>query len=140
MSVDRLFQLGYRFAYPLALLWQRFARRIAGTGVAVWHGGQILLVWHSYRPGWSLPGGWIKRGESAEACACRELAEEVGILATPQELTPVPSVVRGQILFEYRPAARPAVRVDNREIVRGEFLDPADALHFSRETRLYLGR
>ena len=140
MSVDRLFQLGYRLAYPAALLLRRLTPRMVGTGIAVWHGGEILLVWHSYRHGWSLPGGWIRPGESAEACASRELAEEVGVVASPDDLTPVPPVMRGQILFEYRPAERPAITVDNREILRGRFLDPGAAVDLGRDARLYLSR
>lgn len=139
MIVDRLFQLGYRCAYPLARLWKGLARGTIGSAVAVWHGDELLLVWHSYRAGWSLPGGWMKRGESPVDCACRELAEEVGIIAAPADLRPVPAVARGQILFEYHPAERPAITVDNREIVRGAFVQPTQAGEIAADTRAYLG-
>jgi len=41
--------------------------------------GQILLVRHSYQPGWMLPGGGVGRAEPPVEAILRELREEVGI-------------------------------------------------------------
>jgi 8-oxo-dGTP pyrophosphatase MutT (NUDIX family) len=41
---------------------------------------QILLVKHSYQAHWYLPGGGLKKGESAQEALIRELKEEVGII------------------------------------------------------------
>jgi 8-oxo-dGTP pyrophosphatase MutT (NUDIX family) len=41
--------------------------------------GQVVLVRHSYAPGWRLPGGGVKRRETPEAAALRELKEEIGL-------------------------------------------------------------
>ena len=38
----------------------------------------VVLVFNRYRRVWELPGGLIDAGESARACAARELAEETG--------------------------------------------------------------
>lgn len=41
--------------------------------------GRVLLIRHTYRPGWYLPGGGVKRWESLRDAAVREAREEAGI-------------------------------------------------------------
>ena len=49
--------------------------------------GKVLLVRHSYIPGWLLPGGGVGRGEAAEHAILRELKEEIGLVrSAPPEL------------------------------------------------------
>jgi len=70
--------------------------------------GQILLVRLTYRDGWGLPGGLIKRREDVADCARREVGEEVGLAV---ELLGAPAVVvdarpqRIDVVFRARPAA-----------------------------------
>ena len=41
--------------------------------------GEILLVKHTYLPGWYLPGGGVDHGEDVREAAVREVYEECGI-------------------------------------------------------------
>jgi 8-oxo-dGTP diphosphatase len=53
-----------------------------GVGVMVWKHGRLLLGRRINARGekcWQLPGGHLEFGETVEACAIREVAEEVGI-------------------------------------------------------------
>ena len=41
--------------------------------------GRLLLVRHTYMPGWFFPGGGVNRGEPANDAVKRELKEEIGL-------------------------------------------------------------
>lgn len=52
------------------------------ASVALIHGNDILLIQRARAPWlglWSFPGGRLEPGETAEACAIREIGEELGL-------------------------------------------------------------
>ena len=71
-----------KLAQSLILRWG-LLRRAMTFGVRVLvedDAGRILLVRHTYVPGWHFPGGAVDAGESAEAASVRELREETGVV------------------------------------------------------------
>lgn len=127
MVTGKLSHLGYTVAYNLIRLSGKFSKSGSkGAGVAVWHGGQILAVRHSYRPGWSLPGGRAKRNELPSETASREVKEEVGIDLPSEDLEFIYESRTGNILFAYDLPSPLEPQIDNREIVEAKFLDPVE--------------
>jgi ADP-ribose pyrophosphatase YjhB (NUDIX family) len=57
-----------------------FIFRPVRTGVRVMmiQNGKVMLVRQTYMPGWFMPGGGLKRGETLEQAARREAKDEIG--------------------------------------------------------------
>jgi 8-oxo-dGTP pyrophosphatase MutT (NUDIX family) len=67
----------FRLYMTVRALW---APTALGAAALVLDGeGRVLLVRHSYSPGWRLPGGGVGRGEPPAEAVLRELSEEVGL-------------------------------------------------------------
>jgi 8-oxo-dGTP pyrophosphatase MutT (NUDIX family) len=78
-ALDRLFGLLVKAGQPF----YRMTRGLTlGVRVAVFsETGQVLLVRHTYTPGWFLPGGGVDTRETLRQAAIRELREEAGVIA-----------------------------------------------------------
>lgn len=78
---DRVFQTFWRLSRGATL---------GVRGVVTDAEGKVLLIRHTYTPGWHFPGGGVEKGETAQFALGRELVEEAGITATgPLELVSV---------------------------------------------------
>ena len=72
--------------------WQRWRTRVhlfltavrkrltVGVRAILLDGRKVLLVKHTYTPGWQFPGGGVEPGETAEVAAGRETLEETGYM------------------------------------------------------------
>ena len=84
----------------------------------------------SYRRAWNFLGGGVRPGETPEAAARRELAEEIGLVPT------APLVPAGEacgvwdgrrdrvFLFAPRLDHLPELELDNREIIAARLVSP----------------
>lgn len=75
------------FLKPAVLATQSMVLRLTrgvtfGVRGLVCDGERILLVKHTYVPGWYLPGGAVDPGETARAALERELDEEAAVAVT----------------------------------------------------------
>jgi ADP-ribose pyrophosphatase YjhB (NUDIX family) len=74
---DRVFQFWFRL---------RRSATLGVRGIVVDGQGRVLLVRHTYTPGWHFPGGGVEKLETCALSMQRELVEEAGIEATAEDI------------------------------------------------------
>lgn len=74
----------FRFPTRLFLLFQRYRRglTLGVRAVVLDANDRVLLIRHSYTPGWHFPGGGVEPRETIAEAMARELEEESGIALT----------------------------------------------------------
>jgi ADP-ribose pyrophosphatase YjhB (NUDIX family) len=106
---------------------------LGAQGVIVDESNRVLLIRHTYVPGWRFPGGGVERREPVELALARELGEEAGVVLTgPAELFGIYANFRifpndHVALFVTRQWHQTHIPPPNREIVEQARFSP-DAL------------
>lgn len=121
-------------ARTLQFYWRRTRGLTMGAqGMILRPDNHVLLIRHTYRPGWHFPGGGVERGETIETALTREVQEEAGV-----ELTAKPELFGMYANFKAFPSdhiaffvirawSQPVVPEPNHEIAEHRFVAP-DAL------------
>lgn len=74
--ISRIFM---RIIFFLArIYWKIFQPLTWGVRLMLIRNDDIVLIRHTYRPGWYIPGGGLKRRETFHTAAHREAREETG--------------------------------------------------------------
>jgi len=91
--------------------------------------GRVLMLRQRHRRGWTLPGGFVNRGETAAQAVCREVLEETGlVIEAGSPLTTVvdPRYRRVDVIFHV-PVDREVAVVPASEATTAQWLDQTAA-------------
>lgn len=118
----RLFQFWFRLSRSMTL---------GVRALVVDARGRVLLVRHTYTPGWFFPGGGVEKGEPVTTSLERELVEEAGIVMTgPAQLIGVfsnqPVFPNDHVVFYRIPHWRQEAATSRGEIAEIIWADPAN--------------
>lgn len=103
---------------------------VAGAVCLLEHDGEVLMLWQPHRTGWSLPGGFMDKGETPAEAVQRELREEIGIAIDPGDpiTVRVDPVKRGiDVIFRVKLDHRPEVALST-EARRSRWVRPDDLI------------
>ncbi len=110
--------------------WRRTRSLTMGAqAVIIDQNNRVLLVRHTYRPGWHFPGGGVEANETVKTALIREIREEAGIIPSGEpELLGIygnfSSFPSDHIaLYLIRNWSQPVIPKPNREIAEHRFYD-----------------
>lgn len=129
MQMNRFQRVRAKVFLTLKGIWQRLT---VGARVMLVDGDKVLLIRHTYVPGWQFPGGGVDPGETIELAARREALEETGYRVTgTMELFGIyhnTSTVTDRdhvVFYVARQFERDFVFRPNREIAEARWFDRA---------------
>jgi 8-oxo-dGTP pyrophosphatase MutT (NUDIX family) len=133
--MSKLLNLLYKVCQPGIYLLLHNSRR---SRVLVICGDELLLIRSDFGlRRWSVPGGGIKRSETAVDGAVRELREEVGIRVKPSQLHELTQTTKGYgllnwprihfVFFTVRLNKKPTLTLQKYEVTESHWL-PLDKL------------
>lgn len=79
LIIDSAYIVYRTIRLPLKWYWKIFKIDTHGLRILIVHNNSLVLVRHWYNGLWVMPGGGIKKTESPEEAAVREVFEETGI-------------------------------------------------------------
>ena len=133
---DTAFHLFYKLVHAGLIAFSFvFRPAVRGVNVVLRQGQHFLLVKNSYRKRLSFPGGYVKSGESPKDAAVREVAEEMGLAISPNQLKHARQYrlavhfKRETIdIYEMEIGRKTTFTIDNREVVWAGFMTTETAL------------
>jgi len=111
-----------------------------GAVCVLQRGNQVLMLRQPHRPGWSLPGGLLSRGESAAAAVQREVVEEIGarvLVGRPVTVVVDSPLRRVDVIYRVRVEGEIGERVGG-EATTARWLDPDAVFEADWPTRQIL--
>lgn len=145
---DILARLFLKAAYFASIIFCFIFRPATKSAIiAIWLKNKVLIIKNSYYHKYVIPGGYINMGENPVEAAVREIQEEIGIIADPNQLKKI-CVIKETFnykretinCFELILNDPPHIRLDHREVVWAGFipLHKAFKLKLSAPVRTFL--
>ena len=122
----------YRILYLCALIyWNIFKPKTCGVVLMLINDDRVLLVKHSYKKFYRLPGGSAKRNEKFKNTLAREMQEELGIflkIDLLKEFGKYISIKEGKkdtirVFLSRQTIVEKDIVVDGKEIASTKFFD-----------------